>query len=49
MDALTLDKHVRLSFGGLQTDCYGRALAHLHVDGDLWVQGEMVRLGLARV
>jgi endonuclease YncB( thermonuclease family) len=49
LEALTLGKHVRLSFGGLQTDRYGRALAHLHVDGDLWVQGEMVRLGLARV
>jgi len=50
--AMTLGKRVRLSFGGLQTDRYGRALAHLHVegvDGELWVQGEMVRLGLARV
>ena len=47
--AMTLGKRVRLSLGGLQTDRYGRALAHLHVDGDLWVQGEMVRLGLARV
>jgi len=52
LEAMILGKRVRLSFGGLQIDRYGRALAHLFVDGaagEIWVQGEMVRQGLARV
>ncbi|MEM9599869.1 MAG: thermonuclease family protein [Pseudomonadota bacterium] len=45
---------VRLSYGGDPRDRYGRALAQLHTltpsgANDLWVQAEMVRLGLARV
>lgn len=53
MSELTLGKQVALSFGGSQRDRYGRWLAHLHLasgaqDG-LWVQGEMLRQGLARV
>lgn len=53
VSALTLGKRVALSFGGVRRDRYGRCLAHLHViDGDTpatWVQGEMLRLGMARV
>ena len=50
---MTLGKKLALSFGGVRRDRYGRWLAHLYVmDGDvpgLWVQGEMLRLGMARV
>lgn len=50
---LTLGKSLGLSFGGARRDRYGRWLAHLHVmEGDapgLWVQGEMLRQGMARV
>ena len=50
---MTMGKSLGLSFGGARRDRYGRWLAHLHViEGDapgLWVQGEMLRLGMARV
>lgn len=49
---LTLGKTVALTFGGARRDRYARWLAHLHViDGDarVWVQGEMLKRGLARV
>lgn len=47
---LTLGQRVRLSYGGARTDRYRRLLAHLHREGDgVWVQGEMLRRGLARV
>lgn len=53
ISALTLGKRVALSFGGVRRDRYGRWLAHLHVmDGETpttWLQGEMLRLGMARV
>lgn len=47
-------RDVRLSYGGDPRDRYGRALAQVHTltptgSDDLWVQAEMVRLGLARV
>ena len=48
LEDLVLAQIVRLSYGGLETDRYGRALAHLHTD-TAWVQGEMLRRGLARV
>lgn len=50
---LTLGEQVSLSFGGSERDRYGRWLAHLHVTSGrnkgMWVQGEMLRQGLARV
>ncbi len=50
---LTLGEQVALSFGGSERDRYGRWLAHLHIttgsNKGLWVQGEMLRQGLARV
>lgn len=48
---LTLGKRVELAFGANREDRYGRHLAHLFTsDGAvrLWVQGEMLQLGLAR-
>jgi len=40
---------VTLSYGGRRTDRHGRELAHIHRGDGLWAQGEMLRLGLARV
>ncbi len=49
LEALVLDETVTLYFGGTREDRYGRVLAQLKRDDDLWVQGEMIRLGMARV
>lgn len=49
LEVLTLGRRVRLSYGGLRVDRYGRALAHLHDDQGRWIQGEMLSRGLARV
>ena len=46
---LVLDKYVTLYFGGQKKDRYGRALAHLFLDDGLWVQGELLKYGMARV
>lgn len=48
---ITLGKRVELAFGPAREDRYGRHLAHLFVNENgrrLWVQGEMLQLGLAR-
>ena len=49
LEQLTLGKKVSLRYGGRQTDRYGRALAHLFLEDGSWVQGEMLRRGMARV
>ena len=50
LEALVLDDEVQLGTGGRERDRHGRALAHLFRARDgLWVQGEMLRQGLARV
>lgn len=52
LGALALGKPVRLFYGGRERDRNGRALAHAFVitdAGRLWLQGEMVGKGLARV
>lgn len=46
---LTLGRRLTLSYGGRRLDRYGRALAHLHDESGTWIQGEMLRRGLARV
>lgn len=47
---LVLGQRVRLAYGGRMRDRHGRLLAHLFREqGGLWVQGEMLGLGLARV
>lgn len=48
---LTLGKRVELAFGAIREDRYGRHLAHLFTregSARLWIQGEMLQLGLAR-
>ncbi len=52
MESLTLGREVALFYGGESRDRHGRALAHIlveHDDGEKWVQGEMLKAGLARV
>ena len=54
LSALIKGRRVQLYYGGETRDRFGRAIAQVFtVDGqgqsDLWVQGEMLRLGLARV
>jgi micrococcal nuclease len=49
LGALTLGKILTLSYGGRRIDRYNRLLAHLY-DGDgRWIQGELLRGGMARV
>jgi endonuclease YncB( thermonuclease family) len=49
LEELTLGRTVRLFFGGAKKDRHGRLLAHLRGPGGVWVQGEMLRRGMARV
>lgn len=53
VQALSLGKPITLSFSGARRDRYGRWLAHLYVlnsdNTETWVQGELLRRGLARV
>lgn len=52
ISGLTLGETVTLFYGGESRDRHGRALAHVVVEGEegpVWVQGEMLRSGLARV
>ena len=49
LENLALGKTVTLSFGGSDKDRYGRLLAHLHRPDGTWVQGEMLKKGMARV
>ena len=49
LEALVLGRRVTLSYGGRRLDRYGRALAHLEGEDGLWIQGELLRRGLARV
>ena len=46
---IVLNKEVMLYYGGRKMDRYGRALAHLFLNDGTWVQGEMLKNGMARV
>lgn len=46
---LVLYKTVKLSYGGRRVDRYNRQLAHLHDATGVWIQGELLRRGMARV
>lgn len=46
---LVMGKTVTLSYGGRRVDRYRRLLAHLHLKDGRWVQGEMLKMGMARV
>jgi micrococcal nuclease len=49
LEALVLNRRVAMAFGETRMDRHGRHLAHLVRDDGLWVQGEMLTLGMARV
>lgn len=49
LETLTSGKTVSLSYGGRRIDRYNRLLAHLHDPDGLWIQGELLRQGMARV
>jgi endonuclease YncB( thermonuclease family) len=49
LEAIALQRTVTLGFGGARSDRHGRVLAHLFVDDRIWVQGELLKRGLARV
>lgn len=48
LEALVRGRDVTLAYGDRRGDRHGRQLAHVAVGG-VWVQGEMLRQGLARV
>ncbi|PCJ43148.1 MAG: nuclease (SNase) [Alphaproteobacteria bacterium] len=49
LSRLVLNKEVTLYYGGQRRDRYGRALAHLFLKDGLWIQGEILKAGMARV
>ena len=49
LEALTLNRSIRLFAGGVQKDRHGRLLAHMVRDDGLWVQGTLLARGWARV
>lgn len=49
LQTLVQGRTVTVRLGTVARDRYGRTLAHLVRDDGLWVQGEMLRLGMARV
>lgn len=49
LEALVAGQAVTLYYGGAHADRYGRALAHLVRTDALWIEGEMLRVGMARV
>lgn len=46
---LLLGKKVNLKYGGLRRDKMGRALAQVYLNEGIWVQGELLKNGFARV
>ena len=49
LEELTQDASLSLGFGGRRGDRHGRVLAHLFDAQGRWIQGEILRAGLARV
>lgn len=49
LEDIALNREVELRYGGRAIDRNGRTLAHLIIDGEIWVQGEMLEQGFARV
>ena len=46
---LVLGKRVTLTYGGRRRDRHGRLLAHLEGEDGTWIQGAMLKRGMARV
>jgi endonuclease YncB( thermonuclease family) len=49
LEKLLDGRRVMLRFGETRKDRHGRLLAHLHGDDGAWIQGAMLRAGMARV
>ncbi len=49
LEDLVLGKRVTLTFGGRRRDRHGRLLAHLEDEDGAWIQGAMLKRGMARV
>ena len=49
LEEMVFGRTVQLRFGGREMDRHGRLLAHLFTQDETWVQGEMLRQGMARV
>ena len=49
LEELVLNRTVVLGYGGLRKDRYGRKLAQVFREDGLWVQGQMIAAGMARV
>ncbi len=49
LQRLSAGRQLRLSYGGRRMDRHGRLLAHLHDGKGTWIQGEMLKKGMARV
>ena len=49
LEALVLDRAVTLAYGGQRVDRHGRRLAHLFLADGIWIQGELLSAGMARV
>jgi len=49
LEALVLTRSIQLNFAGNRQDRWDRMLAHLVLEDGTWVQGEMLRQGMARV
>jgi len=49
LEKMILGKHVTLQFGTTHMDRHGRLLAHLYTGAGDWVQGGLLRAGMARV
>ncbi len=49
LEKLVLNRDVTVRLGTVATDRHGRILGHIVRSDDLWVQGEMLLLGMARV
>jgi endonuclease YncB( thermonuclease family) len=47
--ALASGKRLTLRYGGQRIDRHGRLLAHLHTGDGIWVQGALLKQGMARV
>lgn len=46
---VALQREITLAYGGRRSDRYGRLLAQAYRDDGLWLQGELLARGLARV
>ena len=49
LEKLVSGKQIKLSLGETPNDRYGRTLAHLYLPDGRWVQGEIIKSGMARV